>query len=75
MKFSIRDLFLVMVIVALAVGWWLDHRRLTRNKCLDDSVFEIDLPRRVTFPKPVLKPKPLVSPDSPGTACEVCRDA
>jgi hypothetical protein len=26
MKFSIRDLLLVTVIVALAVGWWVDHR-------------------------------------------------
>ena len=26
MKFSIRDLLLVTVIVALAVGWWIDHR-------------------------------------------------
>jgi len=28
MKFSIRDLFLVTVIVAVCVAWWLDHRRL-----------------------------------------------
>ncbi len=28
MKFSIRDLLLVTVIVALAVGWWVDHRSL-----------------------------------------------
>ena len=28
MKFSIRDLLLVTVIVALAVGWWLDGSRL-----------------------------------------------
>jgi hypothetical protein len=27
MKFSIRDLLLVTVIVALAVAWWVDHRR------------------------------------------------
>jgi hypothetical protein len=25
MKFSIRDLLLVTMIVALAVGWWVDH--------------------------------------------------
>src|SRR5678815_903562 len=27
MTFSIRDLLLVTVIVALVVGWWVDHRR------------------------------------------------
>jgi hypothetical protein len=27
MKFSIRDLLLVTVIVALALGWWIDYRR------------------------------------------------
>jgi hypothetical protein len=26
MRFTIRDLVLVTAIVALAVGWWLDHR-------------------------------------------------
>ena len=29
MKFSIRDLFLVTMIVALAVGWWVDRSRLS----------------------------------------------
>jgi len=29
-QFSIRDLLLLTAIVALAVGWWLDHRRLTQ---------------------------------------------
>jgi hypothetical protein len=29
MKCSIRDLLLVTVIVALAVGWWVDRSRLT----------------------------------------------
>jgi hypothetical protein len=28
MKFSIRDLFLVTVIAALAVAWWVDRSRL-----------------------------------------------
>ena len=28
MKFSPRDLLLVMVIAALAVGWWVDRGRL-----------------------------------------------
>jgi hypothetical protein len=27
MRFSIRDLFLVTVIVAILVAWWIDHRR------------------------------------------------
>jgi hypothetical protein len=31
MKFSIRDLLLLTVIVALAVGWWVDHRRQARE--------------------------------------------
>ena len=31
MKFSIRDLFLVTAIVALAVGWWLDRSRLANE--------------------------------------------
>ena len=27
MKFSIRDLLLFTLIVALVVGWWMDHQR------------------------------------------------
>lgn len=29
MKFSIRDLFWLTVVVALAAGWWLDHRLMS----------------------------------------------
>ena len=31
MRFSVRDLFLVTMIVALALGWWLEHRRLEKE--------------------------------------------
>ena len=31
MKFSIRDLLLVTVIVALAVSWWVDRSRLSQT--------------------------------------------
>ena len=31
MKFSIRDLLLVTMIVALAVGWWADHYRIAEE--------------------------------------------
>jgi len=29
MKFSIRDLMWLTVVVALAVGWWVEHRRMS----------------------------------------------
>jgi len=31
MKFSIRDLLLVTVIVALAAGWWVDRSKLAER--------------------------------------------
>ena len=29
-QFTIRDLLLLIVIVALAAGWWIDHQRINR---------------------------------------------
>jgi len=42
MKFTIRDLFLVTMIVALALGWWVDRSRLARlyNQLLLEHVRE-----------------------------------
>ncbi len=39
MKFSIRDLLLVTVIVALAAGWWVDRWGLVRK--YDDDMGDI----------------------------------
>jgi hypothetical protein len=50
MKFSLRDLFLVTMIVAILVAWRLDHRRL------DDKIGQMSvqtdflLPSRFTAP-------------------------
>ena len=30
-QFSIRELLLLMAIAAVSFGWWLDHRRLSRD--------------------------------------------
>jgi len=29
-RFSIRDLLLIVAIVALAAGWWIDHQRINK---------------------------------------------
>lgn len=29
--FAIRDLFWLTLVVALAVGWWLDHQQASKN--------------------------------------------
>jgi len=35
LRFSIRDLLWLTFVVALAVGWWLDHVRLNSNDQVD----------------------------------------
>ena len=60
MKFSIRDILLVTLIVALAMGWWVDRSRLEKdNSQLRDHVAkrrlnalesEIRGPARVVIP-------------------------
>ena len=42
MRFSIRDLFLVTLVVAVCVAWWVDRSRLARlyNQLLLEHVSE-----------------------------------
>ena len=32
LRFTIRDLFWLTLVVALAVGWWIDHQKLSGEK-------------------------------------------
>jgi hypothetical protein len=48
MRFSIRDLLWLTALAALAVCWWLDHRRLTGRIA--------DLEETITYISPSLPP-------------------
>jgi hypothetical protein len=48
-KFMIRDLLWLTMVVGLALGWGVDHTRLTTPARLDDIVFEVDSPKRYTL--------------------------
>ena len=50
-KFSIRDLLWLMIVLGLALGWLLDHRR-SREELLD-----VHLQALMNFPSPEPKPE------------------
>ncbi|MCE9528452.1 MAG: hypothetical protein K8R36_20610 [Planctomycetales bacterium] len=55
MKFSIREIMLVTVIVALATGWWVDHLRLRKEI---DQMFPKSIPLNLNgIPTPALDPQ------------------
>jgi len=49
LRFTIRDLLWLTVVVALAVAWWIDHHRLTEAIHQDDD-FTISGMREVQVP-------------------------
>ena len=40
-RFSIRDLIFIIIIAALAFGWWFDHENLTRDSTSQLSVYSL----------------------------------
>jgi hypothetical protein len=39
LRFSIRDLFWLVLVVVLAIGWWIDHReKLVYYRFFQDSI-------------------------------------
>jgi hypothetical protein len=46
-RFTIRDLLLLTVVVALSVGWWLDHRKLAADFARRDK-YDADLAKQWT---------------------------
>jgi len=38
MKFTIRDLFLVTLVVAVCTAWWLDHRAMSKLRATNDEL-------------------------------------
>ena len=53
MKFSIRDLLWLTVVVALGLGWWVDHRQIVRESIYDRErdEREIDAANRLFLKK------------------------
>lgn len=37
MKTTLRELFWIVLVVALSLGWWVDHRRLTTQLMMIDA--------------------------------------
>ena len=67
MKFTIRDLFLVTLVVALALGWWVDRSRLaTESKVRGERIYEMILQNEGRYPRPeeLSPPWKAVMPDS-----------
>jgi hypothetical protein len=50
-KFTLRDLLWLMVVVGLALGWWLDHRALR------EEIFNLHVQTVMNFPGPEPKPE------------------
>ena len=41
LRFSIRDMLWLTVVVGMGIGWWLDHKNLTRDSTSQLSVYSL----------------------------------
>ena len=49
-RFTIRDVLWLTVVVALAVGWWLDSRRSKERDAVQESALEANERLKRSFP-------------------------
>jgi len=69
MKFSIRDLFLVTVIVALILGWWVERSRLLEQMLHVETQLEyqktVNAVQRALLEGPTRSSAPAPNPPKP----------
>ena len=51
LRFTIRDLFWLMTLVAVLLAWWMDHRKLTENHQPQITIYSIRYADPATIPK------------------------
>jgi hypothetical protein len=51
MRFTIRDLLWLTVVIALAVGWWMDHRDAAHPREVVRRMKSLGFDSRMLFPE------------------------
>ena len=66
LRFTIRDLLWLTALAALAVGWWLDHRRTMSR--LEDANRQLQSQIRLITDKVARQPNLFLKTDSPAAS-------
>jgi hypothetical protein len=56
LRFTIRDLLLIILIAALAAGWWIDHQRINRLTVQQWEYLDADINKKPSASKSVNSP-------------------